>query len=221
MSITIDQVREAILFLIALVLSITVHEFGHAWAATKLGDSLPRAQGRLTLSPIPHVDPIGTLLLPLIMQLTHVPLLGWGRPVQTNPRNYTKRVSQATGQMLVAIAGPLMNLLLAVLVSTVVVVGGRSGALSETLALGLMDHLVRLNLFLMFFNLLPIPPLDGGAVLAWVLPRSLQGVIAFLGRWGSLILFAMVMSPLLQFLMYPGAVVAAFWQDSVLRGAGL
>jgi Zn-dependent protease len=72
LTITIDEVREAILFLIALVLSITVHEFGHAWAATKLGDSVPKAQGRLSLSPARHIDPMGTLLFPLIMQLTHV-----------------------------------------------------------------------------------------------------------------------------------------------------
>jgi Zn-dependent protease len=209
--------REAILFLIALVLSVSVHEFGHAWAATKLGDSLPRAQGRLTLNPVKHIDPIGTLLFPVIMVVANVPLLGWGRPVQTNPTNYTRRFSRATGSMLVAIAGPAMNLFMAALVSVLLIAGFRMNLVGEHVALGLIQHLVVLNLSLLFFNLLPIPPLDGGAVLAWVLPRSMQGAIEFMERWGFIILFALVMIPQVRAVVFrPAAYLSHLWTSALL-----
>ncbi len=217
MSLSIDLWREVILFLIALILSVSVHEFGHAWAATKLGDSLPRAQGRLTLNPVRHIDPIGTLLFPVIMVLAHVPLLGWGRPVQTNPLNYTRRFSRATGHMLVAIAGPIMNLLMAIGISLIVVAGSKAGFMSWELGETLIQHLVLLNLSLLFFNLLPIPPLDGGAVLAWVLPRSMQGAIEFLNRWGFIILIGLMITGMLGFLMVPAAHVSRWWVEA-LRG---
>jgi Zn-dependent protease len=212
-----DQVREGLLFLIALILSISVHEFGHAWVATRLGDPLPRAQGRLTLSPIKHVDPVGTLLFPVLMILTSIPLLGWGRPVQTNPLNYTRRISRQTGQMLVAVAGPAMNLLLAAVVSLVVVVAGRFEWMTRPTAINIIEKLVGLNLTLMFFNLLPIPPLDGGAVLAWVLPQSMQPLVDLLSRWGFLILLGLVMIPrVLAVLMTPVGVLYAHWAHLVI-----
>jgi Zn-dependent protease len=221
LGITIDQVREGILYLIALVLSITVHEYGHALVATKLGDHVPRSQGRLTLSPVAHVDPIGTLLFPLIMHFTGIPLLGWGRPVQTNPLNYTRRFTRSTGHMLVALAGPAMNLGMAALVSLLVVIAGQGGLMSREAAIGLIQHMIFLNLSLMFFNLLPIPPLDGGAVLAWLLPRSLQHVVDFLTRWGFLILLGLMMTPLLSFFMLPARLVTQVWGLTVLGASGL
>jgi Zn-dependent protease len=221
LNITLDDVQHGLRFLIALVLSITVHEFGHAWVATKLGDPLPRAQGRLTLSPLKHADPIGTLLVPILMMRSPIPLLGWGRPVQTNPLNYTRRFSMATGQMLVAIAGPAMNLLLAVLVSVVLVVGARFAGLSRGLVADLFDSVVALNLSLMFFNLLPIPPLDGGAVLSWVLPRSLQHVVDLLNRWGFLVLLGLLLTGLLPWFMYPCRVLTGYWWVTLLEAAGL
>jgi len=218
---SIDQWREGILFLIALILSVAVHEFGHAWAATRLGDPLPRAQGRLTLNPVRHIDPIGTLLFPIMMLAFHIPLLGWGRPVQTNPQNYTRSLSRPTGHMLVAIAGPAMNMLMAAFVSVVIVAGAKAGLINRDFGEMLISHLVVLNLSLLFFNLLPIPPLDGGAVLAWALPRSMQGVVEFLNRWGFIILLALVMTPLLQFLMVPGRYLTARWLDLLLGAANL
>lgn len=220
MNITTDQVREALLFLIALILSISVHEFGHAWIATKLGDPLPRSQGRLSLSPARHIDPIGTLLFPLMAQFTHLPLLGWGRPVQTNPLNYTRRFSPATGQMLVAVSGPLMNLAMALAVSVIIIVGGRAGALSPDNAFLVWRHLVLLNLSLMFFNLLPIPPLDGGAVLAWVLPRSQQHIVDFLARWGFLILLGLSMLGWLGVIMVPVQMLAQPWWNLLVGASG-
>jgi Zn-dependent protease len=164
------------------VLSTTVHEFGHAWMATKLGDPLPRAQGRLTLSPVRHVDPIGTLVMPFLMVFFHLPLIAWGKPVRTDPRAYTKSLSRSTGSMLVSISGPLMNLAMAAIVTVVLVVAGA-------------QYLVFLNIVLMAINLIPIHPLDGGAVLEWLLPASLQGVSDFLRRWGNLILLGALFVP--------------------------
>jgi Zn-dependent protease len=215
-----DNMGRAILFIIALVLSISVHEFGHAWAATKLGDGLPRQQGRLTLSPIAHTDPIGTLLFPLIGIMSGGFLFGWGRPVQTNPYNYSRRYSQATGSMLVAVAGPAMNLLLAILVSVLLIIGFKTQLLELHLAETIIRNLVALNISLMFFNLLPIPPLDGGAVLAWVLPRSLQHVVDFLQRFGFIILLGLMITGVLSYLMIPAYIVGDLW-TSVLRRMAL
>jgi Zn-dependent protease len=207
-----DRVRTGILFLIALIMSVAVHEFGHAWAATRLGDTLPRAQGRLTLNPIRHIDPIGTLLFPAIMLFTGAGLLGWGRPVQTNPHQYTRRFSQMTGSALVAVAGPAMNLMLAALVSVLLVLGVRLQWLADGTAHELIQNLVALNLSLLFFNLLPIPPLDGGAVLAWALPRSMQGAIDFLNKWGFVILLGLFMLPqVMGILMAPAHYLTGLW----------
>lgn len=196
MNIGIDQVQKAILYLIAFILSIAVHEFGHAWVANRLGDPTPRLQGRLTLSPLHHIDPVGTVLMPIIMVFASVPLLAWGRPVQINPAALSRRFSMSTGRMLVAIAGPTMNLIVAILVTIIIAIAVRVGA-PPRLLLGVFYYMVQLNISLMIFNLLPIPPLDGGSVLAWVLPRSQQHVVDFLARYGFLILLFLVLTPAL------------------------
>jgi Zn-dependent protease len=192
--------------------------------ANRLGDPTPKAQGRLTLSPIHHIDPIGTVLMPLIIQLSAgagaAPLLAWGRPVQTNPINYTRRFSVNTGHMLVALAGPVMNLIMAAVVSAVVVVGAAMGLMSEEIATGLTRYLVILNLYLMCFNLLPIPPLDGGAVLAWFLPRSMQHVVDLLHRWGFLILLLLLLSPLMGVIMAPAGMLVRAWIEVMFTVAG-
>jgi Zn-dependent protease len=206
-----DQVQQAILYLIAFILSVTVHEFGHAWVATKLGDALPRAQGRLTLSPIHHIDPIGTIVAPLVMSFAGMGI-AWGRPVQTNPLSYTRRFSRATGSLLVSVAGPAMNLVMALAVSLVMVVGARVGLLSPAVIEGMFKYLVALNIYLMFFNLLPIPPLDGGSVLGWLLPRSMQPVIDVLERWGFMILLGLLLIPgAMGALMTPARLLIALW----------
>ena len=221
---TMDQFREGLLFLIALILSISVHEFGHALVATKLGDPLPKAQGRLTLSPISHADPIGTLLLPAIMLFAGgggMGLFGWGRPVQTNPSSYTRRFSQATGHLMVSLAGPMMNLLMALVVSAGLLIGIRLGMVSGSGFLSVFRHLIALNLLLMCFNLLPIPPLDGGAVLSLLLPRSQQYIIDFLSRWGFLILLGLVLIPQTSALLFgPIRWLQGQWGDALLRLAG-
>jgi Zn-dependent protease len=201
-----DKVQLVILNLIAFILCIAVHEFGHAWVANRLGDPTPRLQGRLTLSPLHHIDPFGTLLMPIIGAFTAMPLLAWGRPVQINPVALSRRLSMNTGRMLVAIAGPAMNLLMAIVVSILIVIAARLGASHEFLGLSSVGSsvaakpsvfrlLVHLNISLMIFNLVPIPPLDGGSVLAWLLPRSMQHVVDFLARYGFLILMVLVLTP--------------------------
>ena len=136
-----------------------VHEFGHAYVADRLGDPLPRQQGRVTLNPLAHIDLVGTVLLPALMALGVGVPLGWGKPVEWtgHPRYLTRRFHMRTIRLMVSVAGPAMNLLLALLVSVVLVVGVRLRLGGEGFFL-VCQYLVRLNLGLMFFNLLPVPP---------------------------------------------------------------
>jgi Zn-dependent protease len=228
LNIGIDQLGHVISYLIAFILCITVHEFGHAWVATRLGDPTPRSQGRLTLAPQHHIDPIGTILMPIIMAMSAsigaLPLLAWGRPVQTNPLSYTRRLSLSTGRMLVSIAGPAMNLLMALVVSILIVIGAKLHVSAELLQAVFM-YVVQLNLSLMIFNLLPIPPLDGGAVLAWVLPRSMHNIVDFLARYGAFILLFLVISPslglpLMRVVGYPIQIVISYWARALVTVIG-
>jgi len=214
--ITPDRVRAALFYVIAFIVSVAVHEFGHAFVADRLGDRIPRLQGRLTLSPLAHIDPIGTLAVPLLGVLVGLPLFAWGKPVQTNPGNYTARFSRRTGSMLVAVAGPFMNLVLAVVGSIVIVVLAKAGVLSPALQLALFAYIVLLNLVLMFFNLLPIGPLDGAAVLAGLLPPSLERINELNRKYGMLLLLLLFLSPSmglpgLGFLMTPVNALVAVW----------
>jgi Zn-dependent protease len=227
LNIGIDQIQHAILYLIAFILSITVHEFGHAWVATRLGDPMPRMQGRVSLAPQHHIDPIGTILMPILMALSassSLPLLAWGRPVQTNPAAYTRRFSMSTGRMLVSVAGPFMNLVMALAVSIVIIVAAKFHA-PDRLLNTLFHYLVRLNISLMVFNLIPIPPLDGGAVLAWFLPRSMHNVVDFFARYGTYVLLFLVISPslglpLMGIIGYPIDLITNYWILGLGRALG-
>jgi Zn-dependent protease len=219
MDISPDQVRRALLALAAFIVSVSVHEFGHAFVADRLGDRLPRTQGRLTLSPLAHIDLIGTIVMPLLGALLPggYPLIAWGKPVQTNPRNYTSRLPRRVGHMLVSLAGPAMNLLLALLVSLVFVVLGKSGKLSPDLASVLLRYFIALNLILMFFNLIPLPPLDGGAVLAGLLPESLQFIPRTLERYGMILFFVLFLSGVLAIFMRPAYALIGIWSEALRR----
>ena len=165
MSVSNDQVRLALLSLVGFVLSVTVHEFGHALVADRLGDRLPRSQGRLTLSPLAHIDPLGTIVIPLLaVFVSGVPFIAWGKPVQTNPSGMTTRLPRTTASLLVSLAGPFMNLVLAVLVSVGLIAVAKTGHLNMSVASAVIRFVVVLNISLMFFNLLPIRP--------WTAPRS-------------------------------------------------
>ena len=151
-----------VMMLIPMVLSLSVHEWAHAWSASKLGDDTAERQGRLTLNPIVHIDPIGTLLLPLL----GVPF-GWARPVPVNPTRFRRSVNMRTGMAITAAAGPLSNFILAVLSAVILGVWLRTHPMESYLpgaATTLMLRAITLNLALGMFNLLPVPPLDGSRI---------------------------------------------------------
>jgi Zn-dependent protease len=218
MDISPDQVRVALLSLIAFLVSVTVHEFGHAFMADRLGDRLPRAQGRVSLLPTRHADLIGTIVLPLLAAFNPgLPMLAWGKPVQTNPQSYTTRLPRRVAHMLVAAMGPLMNLALALAATALVVGLSRAGVLKLPLATAIVRYVVVLNLVLMFFNLIPLPPLDGASVIAGFLPERLQIIPQTLRRYGTLLFLVLFLSGVLTFVMRPAYHVAAIWADAVLR----
>jgi len=151
-----------IFWLVALFVSITVHEFLHAWTANYLGDPTAKAMGRVSLNPIAHIDPIGTIVLPLIMALTTGFVFGWAKPVQINPNNFK---NYRVGQALTAIAGPLANLIMIFIFTGIYKLLPESGLFSLFLII-----LIELNVVLMVFNLIPVPPLDGSKLLYMILP---------------------------------------------------
>lgn len=199
-----ETLRAVGIRVICLILAITVHEFAHAFAAHKLKDPTPEAQGRLTLNPMAHADPIGTLALPVILSLTANMLFGWGRPVQTDPRQYTRKITMRAGMALVAFAGPLSNLLLAVLSLGVAAILKSAGLISGLLP---ADHPLHvfysLNVLLFVFNLLPLHPLDGGKVLGWLLGSRYQHVDDFLARYGFVIIILLMFSGALYIFLGP------------------
>jgi Zn-dependent protease len=159
----------AALGLVTLILSVTVHEFAHAFTAVKLGDDLPEREGRVTLNPIAHVDPIGTLLIPAVASITGLWLFGWGRPVMTQPIRYTRKLSMRAGEALVAFAGPFANLVLGVVSTVLLVFLPMMVALPyDSAFLELLANLAQLNFVLFALNLLPFPPLDGSKIAAWI-----------------------------------------------------
>ena len=222
MDISPDQVRRALLALAAFIVSVSVHEFGHAFVADRLGDRLPRTQGRLTLSPLAHIDLIGTIVMPLLGALLPggYPLIAWGKPVQTNPRNYTSRLPRRVGHMLVSLAGPAMNLVLALGVSIAFILLGKSGHLSPTVAGILVRYFLALNIALMFFNLIPLPPLDGAAVLSGFLPDRLQFIPRTLQRYGTILFFVLFLSGFLGVVMRPAYHLVELWAETLQRIVG-
>ncbi len=177
-----------IAFLIIVLVCLPIHEFGHAWAAVTLGDSTPIYQGRYTLNPLRHLDVFGTLLLALVG-------FGWAKPVQFNPYALRKAPNMRAGIFVVAAAGPLMNVLLAVLAAIpfrLGLVSVQGLFLSQPLAV-ILYTLLSINLVLAVFNLIPVPPLDGSRILAMLLPVQYENVIATLTQYGPFILLFMIL----------------------------
>jgi Zn-dependent protease len=168
-------------FVIAVIVAITVHEFSHAAVATLQGDRTPRSQGRLTLNPMSHLDPLGSIALILAG-------FGWGRPVQFSPFQLRGR---RAGAALVGLAGPASNFVLALL-SAVALRFALEGSPND-FALNLLLRLVTLNVVLGVFNLIPIPPLDGSRLLSILLPHRHQGIVYFLDRYGIFLLLALLL----------------------------
>jgi Zn-dependent protease len=208
MDFTPEQIRWIFTAMFVLIASIALHEFGHALVATWLGDDTPKRQGRLTLNPIAHADPIGTLVLPLLGLLFtqgRSTGFGWGKPVQWQPRNATRRWTMRTSEALVAIAGPSMNLILGTIVAIVHVALLSGGVIG--IAHPVNDALlyaVGLNYTLMLFNLIPAPPLDGGWVAQRFIPLKHQRTWEKISVYGPFVIMAFVMiSPLAKIFTVP------------------
>jgi Zn-dependent protease len=199
---------KALLQLGVLWFSLSLHEFGHAYAADRLGDPTPRMLGRLTISPFAHLDPIGTVLIPLVGVLMPVArpfLIGWAKPVPISPVNFRR---PGRDEMIVSFAGPGMNFLLVIVFLLTLFVGERMGWLASSE--GLMPQFVHLcwtfillNLVLGVFNLLPIPPLDGHWILKAVLPARWGDVFARVTPYGFVILLALLFTGLLDRILTP------------------
>ena len=177
------------LLALALILALALHEYAHALAADLQGDRLPRAMGRLTPNPLRHLDPLGTLMIVLVG-------FGWGKPVEFRPQALSSR---RFGAAIVALAGPAMNLLLAV-VAAFVLLRVDPPPLSGSTLSGFLQLFTVLNVVLAVFNLLPLPPLDGSRLLTIFLPPRHHRLLYFLDRYGVLILLALLFFGGLRFL---------------------
>lgn len=188
-----NVVLHAVLIVVTLVLAVTVHEYAHALAAYKLGDDFAAREGRLTLNPVSHADPIGTLLFPAIGALTGFAGFGWGRPVPYLPNNLTRKYSMRAGEAIIAFAGPLANLIMGVVSGALLVVLLRFEVIDgRSPFYYLLDALLDVNFILFFFNLLPVPPLDGSKIAAWVFGRRADKPLDAIASAGPLALIAAV-----------------------------
>lgn len=187
-------------FAIVLV-SLTIHEAAHAWTADRLGDPTARLLGRVSLNPIVHIDPIGTLLLPALAIYSGFPIIGWAKPV---PVNISQLRHPRRDFMLVAAAGPASNLLQAFLAAFVLrMLLAATPPDGGGMALEVLFLAVRVNLLLAFFNLIPIPPLDGGNVLAGLLPPRAADVFVQIRPFGFILLYGLMFSGMLTTLIIP------------------
>ena len=199
----IDFTQVFIVFAI-LLLSLTIHEAAHAWSADRLGDSTARRLGRVSFNPMVHVDPIGTILFPLIALMTGLPILGWAKPVPVNVQQLGPSWKQKF--MAIAAAGPASNILIAVVCSMalrVMEASASEGGGAVGLAGAVLVMAIRLNVLLAVFNMLPIPPLDGGNVVAGLLHGRAAQAFDGLRAYGFIVLYALMFSGILWQLIAP------------------
>ncbi len=190
-----------IFYVSVLIYSVIIHEYAHGWMADRLGDPTARRAGRLTLNPLPHIDPFGSILLPglLLFSNSHF-LIGWAKPVPFNPFNLK---DQKYGPAKVAAAGPAANFLIALFLGLIIRFFPLATLTNYNMAIfvQLIAYVVWLNLLLMIFNLIPIPPLDGSKILMTFLPFRYQQIFYRLEQWGMLILVFFV------FMLFPYVVL--------------
>ena len=185
----------------ALVLSLSIHEYAHAWVAYKLGDISQKIRGRLTLNPLAHIDPIGFIAIMLIG-------VGWGKPVTVDDRNFK---DSRKGMMLTALAGPASNLLLAILVTIILKLLMVFGVLNTMvnsnvggIILNMLLYVIQFNIVFGIFNLIPLPPLDGSKVLAYFLPQRARGFMYTLERYSFFIILIIYFTNLTSYIITPG-----------------
>jgi Zn-dependent protease len=209
------DIQRIVLSIVPLLLAIILHEISHGWVAEKLGDPTARMLGRITLNPISHIDPVGTIILPGILLLTgsHF-LFGWAKPV---PVNFGNLRGGRRDMALVALSGPLTNFLLAVLSSIIfhLTFGGGMGSASIldriVVPVHVMAHYsVLFNLVLMVINLLPILPLDGGRIVAGLVPEPMAIAMGRMERYGMLIVLLLIASGIWSYVVTP--VIYLFWR---------
>lgn len=209
-------ISHLVMFMVVLLMAVSFHEAGHAWMSWKFGDDTAFMLGRVTLNPVAHTDPIGTLLIPMLGfvfgaiggALAGIPLIGWGKPTPVNPRNWA---NYKLANVMVSIAGIGANLILAIIgfaifktlleTGTINASNAKSGIVQPIVIF--LNYIIMLNVSLAVFNLLPFPPLDGSKVLSTFLPASFQPVFEMLEQYGFLILLVLVYMGVIGLIIRP------------------
>jgi Zn-dependent protease len=199
---------------LVLLFSLTVHEAAHAWTADRLGDSTARMLGRVSLNPAVHVDLVGTIVFPLVALLTNIPVLGWAKPV---PVNTLRLTHWRRDYMMIAAAGPISNLVLALMAALVwrAVRGSIAGSPADDAFAGaivtILGNAIVINVMLALFNLIPVPPLDGGNVLSGLLPERAAGRYDRIRPYGFILLYGLMFGGVLSMIITPPARLLLGW----------
>ena len=191
---------------IVLLFSLSFHESAHAWMALRLGDDTAASLGRITLNPVAHIDPFGTILMPLLQIFGGFPVIGWAKPTPYDPARFRREVTLRRGHISVAGVGPLSNLILALAFAVLFAVILRID-IPPDMKNGVYSFMsigIAMNVALALFNILPVPPLDGSHILSWSLPRSLGEKFDHVAEnYGTMILWVLFLSGLLGYLIGP------------------
>jgi Zn-dependent protease len=189
--------REFILTVPAFLMALTIHEYAHGWIALKKGDATALEEGRLSLSPLAHIDPIGTIIFPVLLALSGLPVFGWAKPV---PINFNRLYNPKKDLLWVGLAGPAANIIFAFCIAMVL----RLVPILKVITLGrLIFYLVIINLLFGIFNLVPVPPLDGSRILTSLLPLRQAVAYTRLERYGFLIMFILLWTGIIGRIVFP------------------
>jgi Zn-dependent protease len=191
----LPSLLEGALIAVVLLFSVIVHEVAHGYVALLNGDPTARMLGRLTLNPVPHIDPVGTILLPFLLYIANLPIIGMAKPVPVNPLNYR---NYRWGEFAVSAAGPVSNLALAAVFALVLRLGIENPGLMAMAKIG-----VSINILLALFNLIPIPPLDGSHILAIFLPRELARLYSYLQPVGFILILILFYTGVMTAILMP------------------